>query len=805
MAVSTVNKKITEGLAPYLRGQGYEVTEQAALNGRSGLEHDFDLLARRNDGFTQRTIAFSVMADLREKAEAESAIFTFANKTYDTGISERVIILPTGLIKEVQQFADSQKVQIFDEGSLQALFSHDEPPPPAPENGSPSLDGPLKFPDRKSLVEALEKNGYRVEEHARLLGRSGIEHTFDVIANQNGTKEHGMGIDIFENTPMINLQEISVFDTKAYDTRIGFKFIATSAPLSDEARKFAESQKIRIIELDSPYPVKDKKEPASEAEAKSAQKPEGKTEGKADNKSPDTAASKTEAKTDSKTEKPAKAAPELRQQPSADALKLIPEVMARRYCAMPIKTSGNTLEVAMCNPSDIMAIEALSAYAKRRVKAVPAEESELRDAMDFNYKGYGEVDKFLSRVSISSEASDESLEVDAAVDAPLAQALNLIIEEAVKARASDIHLEPDEERLRVRFRIDGTLQEMMSLPISVQRAIISRIKILSSLNIADHHHAQDGQFSTVAGGRNIDIRVATAPTVHGEMSVLRILDKSRGLLQLPQLGFDENSLSRFENMLRVPYGMILVSGPTGAGKTTTLYAALSTIDTRSRNVITIEDPAEYRFKDINQIQVNVQAGITFASGLRSILRLDPDVIMVGEVRDAETANIGIQAALTGHLMLSSIHANDSVGVLFRLLDLGVEPFLVASSVIGVVAQRMVWRICPYCNHEVEAPVVEQVAYERETGEKRAKFTYGTGCKSCAFTGYLGRVGVFEIMYYSETLKRMLLDGAGAGDIRAQSIREGMITMMKDGMLKVQKGITTPSEVLRNAYSPEEVF
>ncbi len=395
--------------------------------------------------------------------------------------------------------------------------------------------------------------------------------------------------------------------------------------------------------------------------------------------------------------------------------------------------------------------------------------------------------------------------MSAAIDAPLAQALNLIIEESVKARASDIHLEPDEERLRVRFRIDGALQEMMSLPISVQRAIISRIKILSSLNIADHHHPQDGQFSTVSGGRNIDIRVATAPTVHGEMSVLRILDKSRGLMQLPHLGFNEASLAKFENMLKVPYGMLLVSGPTGAGKTTTLYAALSTMDTKSRNIITIEDPAEYRFKDINQIQVNVQAGITFASGLRSILRLDPDVIMVGEIRDAETANIGVQAALTGHLMLSSIHANDTVGVLYRLIDLGVEPFLIASAVIGIVAQRMVRRICPYCNHQVEAPVVEQVAYERETGEKKTKFTYGTGCKSCAYTGYMGRVGVYEIMYFSETMKRMLLEGATSVDLRTQSIKEGMVTMMKDGMLKVQEGITTPSEVLRNAYSPEEKF
>ena len=773
MAATMAGEKQSIGarLAAYLRGQGYEVSEDVKLKGRSGLEHAFDILAKRDDGFASRTIAFAVETTVTDRSAAEAAIFAFANKTYDAAISERAVIFPSALAKQIQDFADSQKVQVFDEASLQVLFAQAEPASPEP----PVLDRPLKFTDKADLIDSLKKTGYKVEENGRLTGRSGIQHTFDLIAcsHGNGAQEHCLGIDIVEQSTPLNLEEIALFDTKAYDARVGSKFIATPAPLSDEAGKFAESQKIRIIELGSKPAIPEKPAPAPVLEIKPA---EGGKLGR-----------------------------ELRQLPTAEALKTIPEIMARRYNAIPVKLTGNTLEVAMANPSDILALEALTAYSKRRIKALPADEKELREAIDFNYKGYGEVEKFLSRMSVSSDVTDEKLAMDAAVDAPLAQALNLIIEEAVKARASDIHLEPDEERLRVRFRIDGSLQEMMSLPISVQRAIISRIKILSSLNIADHHHAQDGQFSVTAGGRNIDIRVATAPTVHGEMSVLRLLDKSRGLMQLPQLGFNKESLAKYEAMLKVPYGMILISGPTGAGKTTTLYASLSSIDTKTRNVITIEDPAEYRFKDINQIQVNVQAGITFAAGLRSILRLDPDVILVGEVRDAETANIGVQAALTGHLMLSSIHANDTGGVLFRLVDLGVEPFLIASSIIGVVAQRMVRRICPYCNHQVEAPVGEQVAYERETGEKKVKFTYGTGCKSCAYTGYLGRVGVYEIMYFSETLKRMLLDGAGAGDLRAQSIREGMATMMKDGMLKVKEGITTPSEVLRSAYSPEEQF
>jgi general secretion pathway protein E len=253
-------------------------------------------------------------------------------------------------------------------------------------------------------------------------------------------------------------------------------------------------------------------------------------------------------------------------------------------------------------------------------------------------------------------------------------------------------------------------------------------------------------------------------------------------------------------MLKVPYGMIITSGPTGAGKTTTMYASINSLDRMERNIITIEDPAEYRFKDINQIQVNPQAGITFATGLRSILRLDPDVIMVGEIRDAETANIAVQAALTGHLMLSSLHASDSTGVLSRLTDLGIEPFLTASAIIGVVAQRMVRRVCPDCSHVIEAPMIEQISYEKETGEKKSQFTYGTGCKSCAYTGYRGRIGIFEILTMSDTIRTMIVNRAASSQIRAQALKEGMVTMMNDGMRKVKEGITTPSEVLRNAYS-----
>jgi general secretion pathway protein E len=325
---------------------------------------------------------------------------------------------------------------------------------------------------------------------------------------------------------------------------------------------------------------------------------------------------------------------------------------------------------------------------------------------------------------------------------------------------------------------------------------------LAELNIADPHRPQDGQFSAEVKGREIDVRVATTPTVHGEMSVLRLLDKSLASLELVELGFLPDSMAQYESMLKVPYGMILISGPTGAGKTTTLYASVNNLDTITRNVVTIEDPAEYRFRDINQIQVNQQAGITFASGLRSILRLDPDVILVGEIRDAETANIAVQAALTGHLMLSSIHANETVGVLFRLLDLGVEPFLISSSIIGVVAQRMVRRICPDCSHEIEAPLMERVTYKKFTGEERTEFLYGTGCKTCSYTGYQGRTGIFEILTMTDTMKMMVASQAGSTDIRAQAIKEGMIPMIEDGMRKVQIGVTTPTEVLRSTYTTE---
>jgi general secretion pathway protein E len=487
--------------------------------------------------------------------------------------------------------------------------------------------------------------------------------------------------------------------------------------------------------------------------------------------------------------------------PDPEVLRLIPEAMARKYIAIPMTIEGNVLRVAMANPSDILALEALASWSQMRIESEASSQEVVLEAIDLNYKNYGEIEKQISNISSGDDKiADKQLIIDTSTDAPVAQALTLIIDEAVKARASDIHLHPGEDKLRVRYRIDGTLQEMFSLPLVTLTPIISRIKIMANMNIADHHRPQDGQFSVKTKGRLIDIRVAIVATVYGEMAVLRLLDKSRATLALPELGFLPDSLNKYEKMIKVPYGIILVSGPTGAGKTTTLYASVNSLNQTERNIITVEDPVEYRFSNINQIQVNPRAGLTFASGLRSILRLDPDVILIGEIRDAETAGIAIQSALTGHLVLSSIHANDAVGVVQRLLDLGVEPFLVSSALIGVVAQRMVRQVCPNCARLIKASTEESLIYSQEMGEQRSEFFYGSGCKSCANSGYRGRMGIFEILCTSDGIKTLLVKGTTASELRSQAIKEGMVTLLRDGMTKVKKNLTTPSEVLRNAYS-----
>jgi len=482
-----------------------------------------------------------------------------------------------------------------------------------------------------------------------------------------------------------------------------------------------------------------------------------------------------------------------------DALQLIPESIAKKYNVIPLAITNDALQVAMASADNIITLEALTAWAKMRVEPVAADANEIQEAINRNYNAYGEIEEQLNGDALALPETEEKVSSEAVTGAPVVRALNLIIDESIKSRASDIHIEPEEGRLRVRYRIDGVLHETLSLPLSARAPLISRLKILANMNIADHR-PQDGQFSLKVRGREIDVRVATIATAYGEMAVLRILDKSFAALSLSELGFLPGSLEQYELLLKSPFGMILISGPTGSGKTTTLYASINSLDCKGRNVITIEDPIEYRFQDINQIQANPRAGLTFASGLRSILRLDPDVILVGEIRDRETAEIAVQSALTGHLVLASVHANDSLGSLFRLLDLGVEPFLVSSALIGSVAQRMLRRVCSHCGHPSSAPMEAQLAYGKEMDEERTEFSYGSGCNSCTHTGYLGRAATFEILSMSDEIRRLLLTGANAAEIRAQAVKEGMVSMSRDAMLKVKAGITTPCEVLRSVVS-----
>jgi general secretion pathway protein E len=761
-----ISPELRTQIREYLEQQGYEVTEGTKLLGNSGIEHTFDMLAQRDDGFTSHTIAIGIAAG-GEKAMEAGAIFNLANKAYDCGILDRILVTIPDLSQEMKQMAHKQRIKVIDGERIEQLLTLKPTQPVKAEE-------PVKLETRKELIKSLANRGYGVKEKAKIKGRSGVEYTFDILAHaENGQVEHRLGIDFLNGEKEVSLEQVMLFDTKAYEVGVDEKVIVVPVELSPEAQQFAQHQQIKVLKWGQELVSK----PVTEEMPVQPKEKPGKP---------------------GKLDKPRTKL--LRQMPQPEALQLIPEVMARRYNAIPLTISGTTLEVAMADPTDIFALETLSAQSRMRIKPVAATAQELRDAIDFNYKAFGEIEEQISRISIPPEATDEKLALSAAIDTPLVHALNLLIEEAVKARASDIHIEPEEDKLRIRYRIDGTLQDTMSLPINVHRALISRIKILAEMNIADHFRPQDGQFSTEAKGREIDVRVATAPTVSGETATLRLLDKSMATLGLSELGLLPDSLAKYQSMLKVPYGMILISGPTGAGKTTTLYASINSLDTLGRNIITIEDPAEYRFKDINQIQVNPQAGITFASGLRSILRLDPDVILVGEIRDAETANIATQAALTGHLMLSSIHANDVGGVLSRLLDLKVEPFLIASAVTGVVAQRMVRRICPDCSRLSEVPLVEQMAYEKEMGEKQTEFLYGTGCKSCTYTGYLGRTGIFEILTMSDTIGMMVCNQASSSAIRKQALQEGMISMINDGMRKVKEGITTPAEVLRNAYA-----
>ena len=513
------------------------------------------------------------------------------------------------------------------------------------------------------------------------------------------------------------------------------------------------------------------------------------------------------------------------------ALELVPAELARKHKLVPLDIIGDFLLVVMADPKDIQALSKVAQYTGMKIMRSMALPDQVQQAIENSYKSDSglaeELRHIATKVSdeesptgtpsfkLSQQIEDELQGVipkgskeDAKAEilmrtishAPIVRAVELLLRQAVKNRASDIHIEPQKDRLRIRYRIDGILHEVASVCLDYHLSLISRIKVLAQMDIAERRRPQDGQFSYEVEDKQIDIRVATFNTIYGEMAGLRLLDKSLPLFSLSELGLLPQALEKYQHMLKSPLGMVIIAGPTGAGKTTTLYASLNQLDHEERKIITIEDPVEYQFSDINPSEINPKAELTFASGLRAIMRLDPDVILVGEVRDAETANTAVQAALTGHLVLSSIHANDAAGVIFRLLHLGIEPFLLSSALIGIVAQRMLRRLCPHCSFPTEAKAEEKIAYQREMGDMPSHFSYGAGCDHCAGTGYWGRTGVFEVLPVTEEIRKLILTGASSDELRAQAIKEGMMTMRRDGMIKVKQGITTPYEVLRNVFS-----
>ncbi len=482
-----------------------------------------------------------------------------------------------------------------------------------------------------------------------------------------------------------------------------------------------------------------------------------------------------------------------------DALRLIPENIARKHTLIPLDVVGDSLVVVMAEPEDIQTIEDLKVQTGKRIEAAVGVPADIKWAINLNYRSGEKIEKQLGKsTSILTAEAEASSELNATT--PVAESLDLLIEQAIRDRASDVHLEPQENRLRIRYRIDGVLHDMHSLPLNAHVELVSRLKILAKMDIAQQRSPQDGQFTFRTGDKDIDIRVATTDTVCGERVTLRILDKFQSIFTLPELGFQPDALEKYRAMLNCPFGMIVVGGPTGSGKTTTLYTSINQLNNDERNILTIEDPVEYRFTNISQTQVNPKAGITFVSGLRAMMRQNPDVILVGEIRDRETATTAVQAAVTGHLVLSSVHANDAISVLLRLMGMCDEPSLFPSVVVGVVAQRMVRRICTNCRTPYQPSATELTVYEEEMKPPPPVFYKGAGCNLCAKTGFRGRTGLFEILLMSEEIREMLIGNASASAIRAQALQEGMVSMRHDGMLKVAQGITSVNEVLRSVFS-----
>ena len=482
---------------------------------------------------------------------------------------------------------------------------------------------------------------------------------------------------------------------------------------------------------------------------------------------------------------------------------LIAEQVARSNCAVPIVEDGSTLVVLTAAPSP-QRLATVEQSLQRPVRWLVADPATIRTFIDRSFRADKDIDKLVAAFDLQDDqnrVADKAAEVNMDDQAPVVQLVNRVVSQAKRDRASDIHIEPLDEKLRVRFRIDGHLVEAFSLPIGVHAALTSRLKIMSGMNIVEKRRPQDGQFSMTVDGKEIDVRVGSVATVFGEKIVMRILDKGRSMIGLNQLGFPRETYLHYSKMVHAPFGMVICAGPTGAGKTTTLYATLQEINSTGKNVTTVEDPVEYVFPGINQIQTNDQAGLTFATGLKAILRQDPDVILVGEIRDADTARIAIQSALTGHFVLSSLHGTDSVAALHRFLDMGIEAFLIASSVVGVIGQRLLRRICDSCKEPYTPGADELAAFRQHSGgSDKTQFFRGAGCNYCAGTGYRDRIGVYELLRITPELRRLIVGWATTEELRRLAVAQGMRTMLREAMALVENDVTTVPEVIRTLFA-----
>lgn len=492
--------------------------------------------------------------------------------------------------------------------------------------------------------------------------------------------------------------------------------------------------------------------------------------------------------------------------PDPEAVALLSDSLARGLTAVPLRVlPDGTLEVAVADRTPTTVPE-LERATGRKVRLLLAPAAEIEQVLDATYRALSDVEDqvaaFTARQAARATAPAARAGADlGGTDAPVVQVVNMLITQALRDRASDVHIEPQEDRVRVRVRIDGALHEILELPASMGSPVASRLKIMGSMNIVERRRPQDGQIAMDVDGRAVDIRVATAGTVFGEKVVLRLLDKTRSRYNLQDLGMPPDTDRAYTGLIRSPYGMVICAGPTGSGKTTTLYASMGEVNGPDRNVTTIEDPVEYVFPSITQIQINESAGITFAAGLRSILRQDPDVILIGEIRDTETARIAVQSALTGHFVLSSLHATDSVSALYRFLDMGVEPFLVASSVLGVVGQRLVRRTCRDCRVPYRLSAEERAFYEKAGGQGRTEFLVGEGCNFCSGTGYTGRVGVYELLRVTEEMRELLVaPHPSHDDMRKLAVAQGMRTLGREGVRLVDEEVTTVAEIVRTIYA-----